>query len=185
MKVKINDKLIGEEEPCFIIAEAGVNHNGSVELAKKLIDAAKDAGVDSVNTRMMNYLTAENLARYFIANLPEDYVPYWDFDDPGKEVKDSSAGAIAASGLLDLSDLSEKEEFREVAINILSSLCDNYLSLSAKEKDGILKHGCYHKPAGIGVDESLIWIKIFASFLDLKPYFPFFFFQFGIVGQPP
>ena len=43
MKVKINDKLIGEEEPCFIIAEAGVNHNGSVELAKKLIDAAKDA----------------------------------------------------------------------------------------------------------------------------------------------
>jgi len=48
MKVKINDKLIGEEEPCFIIAEAGVNHNGSVELAKKLIDAAKDAGADAV-----------------------------------------------------------------------------------------------------------------------------------------
>jgi len=55
MKVKINDKLIGEEEPCFIIAEAGVNHNGSVELAKKLIDAAKNAGEDAVNTRMMNY----------------------------------------------------------------------------------------------------------------------------------
>jgi len=48
MKVKINDKLIGEEEPCFIVAEAGVNHNGSVELAKKLIDAAKDAGADAV-----------------------------------------------------------------------------------------------------------------------------------------
>jgi len=102
-------------------------------------------------------ITAENLARYFIANLPEDYVPYWDFDDPGKEVRDSSAGAIAASGLLDLSDLSGKEVFRQVAINILSSLCDNYLSLSAKEKDGILKHGCFHKPAGMGVDESLIW----------------------------
>ena len=48
MKLKIGDKLIGEEEPCFIIAEAGVNHNGSVELAKKLIDAAKDAGADAV-----------------------------------------------------------------------------------------------------------------------------------------
>ena len=47
-KVKIGDKLIGEEEPCFIIAEAGVNHNGSVELAKELIDAAKDAGADAV-----------------------------------------------------------------------------------------------------------------------------------------
>lgn len=32
----------------FIIAEAGVNHNGSVELARKLIDAAADAGVDAV-----------------------------------------------------------------------------------------------------------------------------------------
>ena len=32
----------------FIIAEAGVNHNGSVELAKQLIDAASDAGVDAV-----------------------------------------------------------------------------------------------------------------------------------------
>lgn len=32
----------------FIIAEAGVNHNGSIELAKKLIDAAVDAGADAV-----------------------------------------------------------------------------------------------------------------------------------------
>ena len=47
-KVKIGDKLIDEGEPCFIIAEAGVNHNGDVELAKKLIDAAKDAGADAV-----------------------------------------------------------------------------------------------------------------------------------------
>ena len=48
MKIKIGNKLIGEEEPCFIIAEAGVNHNGSVELAKKLIDIAKEAGADAV-----------------------------------------------------------------------------------------------------------------------------------------
>ncbi len=35
-------------KPVFIIAEAGVNHNGSIELAKKLIDAAVAAGVDAV-----------------------------------------------------------------------------------------------------------------------------------------
>jgi len=47
-KVKIADKLVGEGEPCFIIAEAGVNHNGDVNMAEKLIDAAKDAGADAV-----------------------------------------------------------------------------------------------------------------------------------------
>lgn len=47
-KVKIGNKLIGEDEPCFIIAEAGVNHNGEVSLAKKLIDIAQEAGVDAV-----------------------------------------------------------------------------------------------------------------------------------------
>lgn len=46
--IEISGKTIGCENPCFIIAEAGVNHNGSVALAKKLIDAAKDAGVDAV-----------------------------------------------------------------------------------------------------------------------------------------
>ena len=58
MKIRIEDKLIGEEEPCFIIAEAGVNHNGSVELAKKLIDTAKDAGADAVKFQTFK---AENI----------------------------------------------------------------------------------------------------------------------------
>jgi len=47
-KIKIADRLIGGDEPCFIIAEAGVNHNGDVNLAKKLIDVAKEAGADAV-----------------------------------------------------------------------------------------------------------------------------------------
>jgi len=47
-KIKIHNKFIGEKEPVFIIAEAGVNHNGNINLAKKLIDAAKDAGCDAI-----------------------------------------------------------------------------------------------------------------------------------------
>ena len=46
--VKIENKLIGDGEPCFIIAEAGSNHNGSIEQAKKLIDVAAEAGADAV-----------------------------------------------------------------------------------------------------------------------------------------
>lgn len=96
----------------------------------------------------------EKLADYFISNLPEDYVPYWDFNDPKPLVKDSSAAAIACSGLLTLSGLSKKEEFKEVALKISNSLSANYLN---KEDDGILKHGCFYKPKNIGVDESLMW----------------------------
>lgn len=46
--IKIGNRIIGEGIPCFIIAEAGVNHNGNVGLAKKLIDVAKNANADAV-----------------------------------------------------------------------------------------------------------------------------------------
>ena len=46
--VKIGEKLIGDGNPCFIIAEIGINHNGSVDLAKKMIDIAFTTGCDAV-----------------------------------------------------------------------------------------------------------------------------------------
>jgi len=47
-KILLGNKKIGIGEPCFIIAEAGVNHNGDLTLAKKLIDMAYDAGADAI-----------------------------------------------------------------------------------------------------------------------------------------
>jgi N,N'-diacetyllegionaminate synthase len=46
--ISIGGRLIGEGHPCFIIAEAGINHNGDVATALELIDAAADAGVDCI-----------------------------------------------------------------------------------------------------------------------------------------
>ena len=46
--VRIGSRLVGLNQPVFIIAEIGINHNGEVEVAKKLIDVAKDAGCDAV-----------------------------------------------------------------------------------------------------------------------------------------
>lgn len=46
--VKIANKVIGDGYPCFIIAEIGINHNGSVSLAKKMIDIAVTTGCDAV-----------------------------------------------------------------------------------------------------------------------------------------
>lgn len=47
-KVKVGNRFIGDREPVYIIAEIGINHNGSIELAKKLIDGAVFAGCDAV-----------------------------------------------------------------------------------------------------------------------------------------
>ncbi len=46
--IEISGKQVGDGHPCFIIAEAGVNHNGRLELAKQLVDAAVEAGADAV-----------------------------------------------------------------------------------------------------------------------------------------
>ena len=46
--ISIASKTVGSDQPCFVIAEAGINHNGDMQLAKRLIDAAKAAGADAV-----------------------------------------------------------------------------------------------------------------------------------------
>jgi N-acetylneuraminate synthase len=46
--VRIGDRLVGDGQPVFVIAEIGINHNGSLDMAKKLIDGALFAGCDAV-----------------------------------------------------------------------------------------------------------------------------------------
>jgi N,N'-diacetyllegionaminate synthase len=48
MSFHVGDRAVGPGEPVFVIAEAGVNHNGDVRLARELIDAARDTGADAV-----------------------------------------------------------------------------------------------------------------------------------------
>lgn len=47
-EIKINNKYIGKKRPVFIIAEAGVNHNGDMKMARKLIDIAVECGADAI-----------------------------------------------------------------------------------------------------------------------------------------
>lgn len=48
MKIKIGKRWVGESEPTFVIAEGGINHNGELKIAKKIVDKAKKAGADAV-----------------------------------------------------------------------------------------------------------------------------------------
>jgi N-acetylneuraminate synthase len=47
-EIRIGDRLVGDGHPTYIVAEIGINHNGDMETAKQLIDAAVHAGVDAV-----------------------------------------------------------------------------------------------------------------------------------------
>src|SRR3989339_2066895 len=47
-KIKIGNRLVGDGEPCFVIAEIGINHNGELKVAKRLIDVAVASGCDAV-----------------------------------------------------------------------------------------------------------------------------------------
>ncbi len=46
--IAVGDRPVGHGQPCFVIAEAGVNHNGDPALAHRLVDVAADAGADAV-----------------------------------------------------------------------------------------------------------------------------------------
>lgn len=48
MEIKIADKSVGGNNPAFIVAEAGINHNGNVRIAKKMVEKAKEIGADAI-----------------------------------------------------------------------------------------------------------------------------------------
>ena len=58
--IQAGSKYIGSGQPCFIAAEIGINHNGDMLLAKRMIDAAVDAGTDAV--KFQNYRTEDFLS---------------------------------------------------------------------------------------------------------------------------
>ena len=46
--VQIGNRLVGEGQPCYLIAEIGINHNGDVDIAKRLVDLAVEFKFDAV-----------------------------------------------------------------------------------------------------------------------------------------
>lgn len=105
--------------------------------------------------------TARHLAQYALDNLPDDLVPYWDYDSPEipNDVRDSSAASILTSGLLSLSKLESTPEagsgWRSHAEAIIKSLWENYSSRGTSEPS-LLIHGTRSKPHGM-MDHGLIY----------------------------
>lgn len=63
-KLNIAGRLIGEGEPPYIVAEIGANHNGDMQLCRRLIEAAKDCGVDAVKFQSWSKSSLISQAEY-------------------------------------------------------------------------------------------------------------------------
>lgn len=116
-------------------------------------------------TRNPLYLdTAKRMANYFLEQLPEDHVAYWDFNAPVdvNTYRDSSASAIVAAGLIELighlddSD-PDRAEYEEKLKLSMTSLVDNYSTIGEDDAEGLLKHGSYYVRGGVAPDDYMIW----------------------------
>jgi unsaturated chondroitin disaccharide hydrolase len=109
-------------------------------------------------TKNKKYLKqAEDIASFLLnhPNLPEDYIPYWDYNAPNipDEKRDASAAAILASGLYELSTYSKNGKvYKERADKIIESLTHNYRSPPAENKGFILMHSVGHMPNKSEID---------------------------------
>ncbi|MCC6943019.1 MAG: glycoside hydrolase family 88 protein [Thermomicrobiales bacterium] len=111
--------------------------------------------------------TARACADFFIDRTPGHGVPPNDWEEPNpKSPWESSAAAIAATGLLQLAELVEEAEaatrYRGAAYQIATTLITpEFLAIETPGWQGILRHGSYHERNDLGVDESVMWGEYF------------------------
>ena len=79
-ELKIGKHVIGDGHPTYIIAEIGINHNGDIEIAEKMIHAAKKAGVDAVKFQKRTpLLCVPPEERNKMRETPWGYITYLEY----------------------------------------------------------------------------------------------------------
>lgn len=105
---------------------------------------------------------AKRAAHFFLANVPDDGLPPWDFRAPWEEgmAMDSSASACAASGMLELSLLvpkGESELYRRAAEKLILKLNDKYTAWDDSSEEAILRMGTANRPKQTYVNVPMIY----------------------------
>ncbi|GAA4812778.1 glycoside hydrolase family 88 protein [Streptomyces ziwulingensis] len=101
--------------------------------------------------------TARKLADFAIGALGADHVPVWDYRAPQQphDIKDASAGAVMACGLLDLAAVTGERAYREVAVRLLTALSRTCLTRKSSRADAVVARCTRNRPAEDGVEISL------------------------------
>ncbi len=153
--IHIQKKLVGTGQPCFIIAEAGSNHNKDKKIARELIKAAADAGADAVKfqlfqgekhysrkTPAFKYLKAKGINKNIVDLLKDlELPPDWlqDFRDYAKK-----CGIILFSSVTSIEDIDVCMRLKFPALKLASfELVDLHLIAHAakQQKPLILSTG--------------------------------------------
>ena len=105
---------------------------------------------------------AQKAADIYLKRLPEDHIPYWDFDVPNllNEPRDASAAAVVASGLLELSsyvkDKAKSGAYLNSAVEMVEALSSPAYR-GGQTNNAFLLHSTGHKPDGTEIDASIIY----------------------------
>ena len=145
-EIKIGDRLIGDGHPTYIVAEIGVNHNGDLDIAKKLIQAAAHDGVDAVKFQKRTpELCVPPEQRSVMRETPWGYVTYLDYRykvEFGKEEYQEidryckELGITWFSSVWDEPSVDFLEEFSPVAYKIPSASLTDHALLRHLRKTG-------------------------------------------------
>ena len=115
-------------------------------------------------TKLPEFLEqAKKVEQYLFThkNMPEDLIPYWDFDAPGipNEPRDASAATVIASALYELSQYDRKnsERYKKNADRIVENLTNSYRTTLNKDNGFLLLHSTGTKPTNVEVDVPIVY----------------------------
>ena len=145
-EVKIGDCFVGEGHPTYVVSEIGINHNGDLEIAKALIKAAKEAGVDAVKFQKRTpELCVPPEQRGQMRETPWGYISYLDyrykveFDvDDYKEIDRycKELGITWFASVWDEPSVDFLEQFNPVCYKIPSASLTDHSLLKHLKKNG-------------------------------------------------
>ena len=145
-EIQIGTRLVGNGHPTYIIAEIGINHNGRVEIARELIKAAVDAGVDAVKFQKRTpAVSVPDHQKDQMRDTPWGYITYLDyrykvefgrdeFDEIDAYCKSLGIDWLASSW--DLESLAFIDAYNPPAHKIPSALLTDHELLRAVKETG-------------------------------------------------